>query len=91
VKKFYAAMEPHDKPIMLTEFGSLEVGGDRTEWLGDAMRSLPGQYPLIQSVVFFHTSDDNTTTYKSLDWSFRTDKKVTDMMKEVFVEWEQKR
>lgn len=88
VEKFYAAVDPHQKPMMLTEFGSLAVGGDRSVWLSDALKSLPGDYPLIKSVVFFHTSDDATTTYKSLDWSFRTDKKVTDALKESFASWE---
>jgi len=87
VEKFYTAVDPHEKPMMLTEFGSLEVGGDRSEWLSDALRSIPGEYPRIHSVVFFHTSDDNTTTYKSLDWSFRTDKKVVSALKTVFEEW----
>ena len=87
VEKFYAAVEPHQKPMMLTEFGSLAVGGDRSEWLGEALRSIPEKYPLMKSVVFFHTSDDATTTYKSLDWSFRTDEKVTTALKEAFESW----
>jgi beta-mannanase len=89
VEKFYAAVAPHEKPIMLTEFGSLAVGGDRAEWLSEALTSLPADYPLIKSVVFFHTSDDATTTYKSLDWSFRTDTTVTKALKASFESWKQ--
>lgn len=89
VEKFYAAVAPHEKPIMLTEFGSLAVGGDRAEWLSEALTSLPADYPLIKSVVFFHTSDDATTTYKSLDWSFRTDTTVTKALKASFESWAQ--
>ncbi|MFZ2899389.1 MAG: glycosyl hydrolase [Saprospiraceae bacterium] len=87
VEKFYAAVAPHEKPLMLTEFGSLAVGGDRAEWLSEALTSLPTDYPLIKSVVFFHTSDDATTTYKSLDWSFRTDTTVTEALKASFESW----
>ena len=87
VEKFYTAVDPYHKPMILTEFGSLEVGGDRSEWLGGALQSVPGQYPRIQAVVFFHSSDDNTTTYKSLDWSFRTDKKVVEALKGSFNSW----
>jgi hypothetical protein len=64
------------KPIMLTEFSSLSVGGNRAEWFREALDSLPTRYPEIKSVVFFHVHNDVTTSYKALDWSFRTDSAV---------------
>lgn len=63
-------------PIMLTEFGSLATGGDRAEWFKEALAAVPHQYPKVKSLVFFHVRFDNTTSYKSLDWSFKTDSSV---------------
>ena len=74
--KFYAEVSKHNKPVMLTEFGSLSVGGDRANWFEKAFEALPIKYPLVKSVIFFHVSNDVTTTYKSLDWSFASDEKV---------------
>lgn len=75
-KKFYDNASRTKKPIIITEFGSLSVGGDRAAWYTQALASLREKYPAVKSVVFFHVADDNTTTYKSLDWSFKNDGKV---------------
>jgi len=74
--KFYADIVSHKKPIMLTEFGCLSVGGDRAQWFKDALDAFPVKYPSVKAIVFFHVSNDNTTTYKSLDWSFINDPRV---------------
>jgi len=74
--KFYAGMARYKKPMMLTEFGSLSVGGDRADWFTKAFESLKVKFPEVKALVFFHVSNDNTTTYKSLDWSFINDEKV---------------
>jgi len=79
--KFYYDISVHRKPIMLTEFGSLSVGGDRAQWFRTAFEVLPTKYPDVKAAVFFHVSADNTTTYKSLDWSFINDEKVVAALK----------
>ena len=61
---------------MLTEFGSLSVGGDKAQWFHEAFESLPTKFPSVKALVFFHVANDNTTTYKSLDWTFINDQKV---------------
>lgn len=75
-KKGYDEFSLYEKPIMITEFGSLDVGGDRAKWYGDAIGSLPVKYPSVKALVYFHAAGDNTTTYKVLDWSFVNDEKV---------------
>lgn len=70
------------KPIMLTEFSSLAVGGDRAQWFNEALRALPEKYPEIKSIVFFHVHSDVTTSYKALDWSFRTDTAVVRVIRD---------
>jgi hypothetical protein len=80
--KFYTDVSRYKKPLILTEFGSLAVGGDRAAWFKQAFHSLAYKYPQVKAVVFFHVSNDNTTSYKSLDWSFKSDEKVVKTLKE---------
>jgi hypothetical protein len=79
---YYSALAAFRKPIMITEFGCLSVGGDRSQWFGEALASIPGQYPLVGSVIFFHFSSDNTTTQQTLNWYFIDDKLTTKSIKD---------
>lgn len=89
IGKSYKDFSKHNHPIMLTEFGSLGVGGDRAAWYSNALDSIPVKYPLIHSVVFFHASGDNTTTYKTLDWSIKNDKEVIKAIQSAVRNWSQ--
>lgn len=64
------------KPMMISEFGSLSIGGERSEWFKQAFSAIPIDYPAINSIIFFHYSNE-TSTDKSLDWYILTDQKVT--------------
>lgn len=85
--KCYAHLSLYKKPMMVTEFGSLEVGGDRAAWYRQALDSLPVHYPAVKSVVFYNNADDNTTTYKELDWYITNDPKVTASIRKSFAGW----
>ena len=74
---YYAQLASYKKPIMITEFGCLAVGGNRARWFADALDSLPQKYPMVKSILFFHYSKDNTTTQQTLNWYFKDDKPVT--------------
>jgi hypothetical protein len=74
---YYAQLSKYKKPIMISEFGSLDVGGNRAKWFGDALSSMPVKYPAIKAVIFFHCSNDNTTTSKALNWYFKDDSLIT--------------
>ena len=65
---YYEQLASYKKPIMLTEFGSLAVGGNRAKWYAEALDSLPQKYPMVKSILFFHFSKDNTTTQQTLNW-----------------------
>ena len=65
-----------NKPMMISEFGSLSVGGERSLWFKDAFTLIPKDYRAINSIVFFHYPNE-TSTDKSLDWYILEDKKVT--------------
>jgi beta-mannanase len=85
--KFYKQLASFNKPIMLTEFGSLAIGGKRDEWFAEALDSLPQQYPAIKSVVFFHFSDDKTTTQQTLNWYFKDDTASVKAIKKAVKGW----
>ena len=69
----YASLDSFNKPIMISEFGSLNAGGDRAKWFADALSQMPKKYPSIKSIVFFHYSSDKTTTDKAVNWYFKDD------------------
>ena len=68
--KHYNELAVYNKPMMLTEFGSLAVGGKREQWFADALNQLPQKYPLVKSILFFHFSEDKTTTQQVINWYF---------------------
>jgi hypothetical protein len=86
-KPCYDSLSHHDKPIMITEFGSLSVGGDRAEWFAAALEALPRDYPAVKGLVFFHNSSDATTTYKALDWSILYDEATLQAIKQSIGAW----
>lgn len=77
---YYPALSAFKKPIMITEFASLRVGGDRVEWYKEAVNSFKN-YPRLKAVLFFHVGDDNTTTYKALNWQIIQDDEVLRVMR----------
>jgi hypothetical protein len=70
---YYNRLDVFKKPLMITEMGSLTVGGSRKEWFRKAFEHLPQKYPDLKAVVFFNDNSDNTTLNKSLDWSIVDD------------------
>ncbi len=72
----YEKLNQFHKPIMITEFGSLNVGGDRAKWFSDALKGIGSKYTSIKSILFFHYPADNTITNKTVSWYFIDDKKT---------------
>jgi hypothetical protein len=73
----YPRMAKFGKPIMVAEFGSLAVGGDRAEWYRAAFDDIAKQEPLVKAVLFFNKLDDQTVTSQRIDWTFAADTAVT--------------
>ena len=73
----YERLASFGKPVMIAEFGSLAVGGDRAQWYREALDSLPSRYPAVRALLFFQTRDDQTVTYQKVDWTFTGDSAVT--------------
>ncbi|MBI3243855.1 MAG: hypothetical protein HYZ49_16350 [Chloroflexi bacterium] len=51
----------HDKPVMIAEFASTEMGGHKAQWIADAQNSLASKYPLVRAVTWFNLD-------KETDW-----------------------
>ena len=73
----YPRLAAFGKPIMIAEFGSLAVGGDRLGWYRDALAALPVQYPRVKALLFFHAAGDRTVTAQNVDWSFDDQPELT--------------
>jgi len=83
----YDVLKQFNKPIMIAEFGSLNVGGDRGEWFADALKDLPSKYPQVKSIVYFHYPVDKTLTDKQISWYFINDSDVLDSIKTSIKSW----
>ena len=77
----YARLAGFGKPIMVAEFATLAVGGDRAAWYRDALRSLKTRYPAVRALLFFEVAHDQTVTYQVLDWSIARDTAVLDVVR----------
>ncbi len=83
----YKEITSFDKPIMITEFGSLSWGGDKCLWFKEALENLPQKYPAIKSIMFFHVSEDKTTTMQALNWYIKYDTTCTRMIRDEIKKW----
>ena len=79
----YAELASLGKPIMIAEFGSLAVGGDRARWYQDAVADLRERYPAVVALLFFEVASDRTVTYQALDWSIAGDPATLGVVSEV--------
>lgn len=52
----YSALYP-DKPLIIAEFASNEVGGDKAAWIQDAFMRLAEDFPRIKIAVWFNQVD----------------------------------
>jgi len=83
----YATLAGFGKPVMIAEFGSLAVGGDRAAWYMDALSDLPARYPAVRSLLFFETGSDQTVTYQKVDWRIGADTTVAASVKRAIQTW----
>lgn len=63
------------KPVMLAEFGSLDLSGNKNQWLKEAMGSIETEFQEIAAVVLFNSAYDknipsnNWYSRPYLDWT----------------------
>jgi hypothetical protein len=83
----YEALAAFGKPIMIAEFGTLAVGGDRAAWLAEALDALPERFPAVKALLFFHVPADRTITYQAVDWSIEGDSASLAAVREGLAGW----
>lgn len=82
IEKAYPALLKLEKPIMITEFGSVTSGGDAAQWYEQAFRDLHEKYGAIRSVVFFNQTSDVTLSATPLNWSPLQDSRTAHVVAE---------
>ena len=56
-----------DKPIMITETASSEVGGSKPSWIADALgHELPAGFPRIKALIWFNWNTEESG--ETMDW-----------------------
>ena len=77
LEKAYPALLKLNKPIMISEFGTLSNGGDEYEWYRQAFYHIDHTYRRgIRAVVFFNQESDVTMSATPLDWSVLQDRRA---------------
>jgi hypothetical protein len=83
----YPMLASFGKPVMVAEFGSLAVGGNRAGWYRDALDNLTSKYPQVRSVLFFNVKNDQTVTYQKVDWTIDGDSTVLAAVRPPIAGW----
>ncbi|MGH9118875.1 MAG: glycosyltransferase [Acidimicrobiales bacterium] len=55
LRSTYDTLAAFGKPIMISEIGTVPMGGDEAAWIRDAMAGFARDYPLLKAVVWFDT------------------------------------
>lgn len=83
----YQELARFGKPVMVAEFGSLAVGGDRSAWYREALTSLPARYPMVKGLLFFEVARDQTITYQAIDWTVAQDSATLEAIRGAALPW----
>jgi len=61
------------KPVMIGETASTEYGGNKAQWITDALtREIPLSFPKIKAFVWFNWNIEKGETGKRLDWQIES-------------------
>ena len=77
LEKAYPALLKLNKPIMISEFGTLATGGDEYEWYRQAFYHIDHTYSRgIHALIFFNQESDMTMSAYPLNWSVLQDRRA---------------
>lgn len=64
---YYERMLGYGKPLLITEFGCADAGGDKLAWAENMFKVLPEKYPAIRGAIWLHerNTDENGNTTRS--------------------------
>jgi beta-mannanase len=76
----YPAAVRWNKPIMVTEVGTAEQGGDKAAWLRDCFTSLETKYPEVDAMILFEVESDRE--WPDVNWSVASSEESLEAFKE---------
>jgi glycosyl hydrolase family 26 len=76
LEKAYPVLVALDKPIIVTELGTVAEGGDVAAWYRDVFDAIPQNFERVHALVLFNATDNN------LDWSVAEDRRATRVIAE---------
>lgn len=67
----YDVLQQYGLPIMITELGSAEQGGNKAQWITDTYQSIEHHYPLVRGVLLTENIDREYSTIPDaiINWS----------------------
>ena len=81
LEKSYEALISLDKPLMISEFGTLAAGGSVAEWYRQAFYHLDHHYGRIRGIIFFNDAADRSMSPEwPLNWSPLQSEEATDIV-----------
>jgi hypothetical protein len=51
---YRALVELSDRPVMISETASVELGGDKAAWIADTFAAIPERYPQVRALAWFN-------------------------------------
>ena len=60
----YRQLLPYGKPIVLTETGAPEVGGDKPAWIRDSFAAMLDHYPRLRAVIWYDKRDSDIRDWR---------------------------
>ncbi len=83
----YNELSSFKKPIIIVEFGSLKVGGDRPKWYKKALNSIPQAFKNVKGIIFFNFPSDKTLTDKSVSWELEFQSNELRTIQQILQSW----
>lgn len=83
----YNELSSFKKPIIIVEFGSLKVGGNRPKWYKKALNSIPQAFKNVKGIVFFNFPSDKTLTDKSVSWELEFQSNELRTIQQILQSW----
>jgi len=63
-RKRYRELLRFRRPIVLTEIGAPEIGGDKAAWIRDSIEAMLRDYPRIRGFVWYDRRDDRRRDWR---------------------------
>jgi hypothetical protein len=60
----YLALSAYDKPILLAETGSAEVGGDKAAWILDSFATAQASYSALRAIIWYDRKDSTLQDWR---------------------------